>query len=416
MASSLAASFLLPRVAVVLFFLAPQVWPTQSIGSVSEEAVSPGVFDARAYGARGDSKTDNTIAIRKAIAAAHTSYGASGKSRPTQVVLTDGTYVSGQVELLDGVHLNITEGTVLRATDDLRSFPFSHQSARVGIWGVVFANHSRNVGLVGGGTVDGDFAKYVKGFDEANVEFVPKGWPGCLPTNDTSACRPKLVYFDSSVDVVVDSVTLIGSAFWTFHLQNCSRVAITNMHVIGDPRFPNNDGIDIDSSQHVSVSDSSIDTADDGVCIKSTRGAQDTAFITVRNTKIRSRSSAIKFGSTTPTDIHDILFDDILIHDSNGGVSIQARDEGTISNVVFRNVDINGTRQWPGRPNADGDEWGGWWGSGENLWISTMPRTPSSVPGRVRNVTYENVWGVGQNANFLSGALHLLIYHSLHSC
>ena len=64
---------------------------------------------------------------------------------------------------------------------------------------------------------------------------------------------------------------------------------------------------------------------------------------------------------------------------------------------------INGTRQWPGLANASGQEWGGWWGSGENIWITTMPRTATSPPGRVHNITFENVWGVGQNANFVSG-------------
>jgi hypothetical protein len=111
----------------------------------------------------------------------------------------------------------------------------------------------------------------------------------------------------------------------------------------------------------------------------------------------------VKFGSTTPVDMHDLLFEDLLIWDSNAGLSIQARDEGTISNVTFRNIIINGTRQWPGLANASGQEWGGWWGSGENIWISTMPRTATSIPGRVQNITFENVWGVGQNANFLSG-------------
>lgn len=183
----------------------------------------------------------------------------------------------------------------------------------------------------------------------------------------------------------------------------CRRVTVSHMRALGDARFPNNDGIDIDSSQHVLVQDSHIDVADDGVCVKSTAGMQDTYNITVRRVRVRSRSNAIKFGSTTPTDIHDLLFEDVTVWDSNGGLSIQARDAGTVSNVVFRNVFINGTRQWPGIANAGGAEFGGWWGSGENLWISTMPRTLDTVPGRVINVTYENIVGVGQNANFLSG-------------
>jgi hypothetical protein len=71
--------------------------------------------------------------------------------------------------------------------------------------------------------------------------------------------------------------------------------------------------------------------------------------------------------------------------------------------ILFDQIFINGTRQWPGLANASGQEWGGWWGSGENIWISTMPRTRTSTPGHVVNITFENVWGVGQNANFLSG-------------
>jgi hypothetical protein len=42
-------------------------------------------------------------------------------------------------------------------------------------------------------------------------------------------------------------------------------VLVTNWTQRGDERWPNNDGIDIDSSSHVLVEKSSIDTADDGV-------------------------------------------------------------------------------------------------------------------------------------------------------
>ena len=55
--------------------------------------------------------------------------------------------------------------------------------------------------------------------------------------------------------------------------------------------------IDIDSSSHVLVEDSSIDTADDGVCIKGSTPGGQVVNVTVRNCRVRSRSSAIKFGS-----------------------------------------------------------------------------------------------------------------------
>jgi hypothetical protein len=76
---------------------------------------------------------------------------------------------------------------------------------------------------------------------------------------------------------------------------------------------------------NVTVTDSLFNVADDGVCIKSSPGMQSTSNVVVRRSRVRSRSSAIKFGSTTPVDIHDLLFDDIVIWDSNAGLSIQVK-------------------------------------------------------------------------------------------
>ena len=62
--------------------------------------------------------------------------------------------------------------------------------------------------------------------------------------------------------------------------------------------------------------------------------------------QVRSRSSAIKFGSNFAqgSPAHDMLFEDIIVHDSNRGLAIQARDGGEVYNIVFRRVWINGTR------------------------------------------------------------------------
>ena len=360
--------------------------------------VSAADFDVRAFGGVGDGRTMNTAPFRAAVAAAHASWAATGAA--ASVVVAEGVYVTGCVALLSGVHLRVDAGATLLASNDASQFP---AGGGAGSWGVVFAEGARDVGVFGGGTLDGNWSAYVGAWDARNVEYVPRGWDGACAGNSTSDCRPMLAKFVGCSDVTVADVALVGSPFWTLHLLNCSTVAVRNVTQRGDERFPNNDGIDIDSSQHVLVSDSTFDTADDGVCIKSTPGCLDTFNVTVRNVTVRSRSSAVKIGSATPVDIHDLLFEDVRVHDSNGGLSIQARDGGTVSNVAFRNILVNGTRQWPGIANASGAEFGGWWGSGENIWISTVPRTETSPRGLVRNISYENIVGVGQNANFISG-------------
>ena len=56
----------------------------------------------------------------------------------------------------------------------------------------------------------------------------------------------------------------------------------------GDERWPNNDGIDIDSSSDVLLERSAIDTADDGVCIKgSTFPLGRVHNVTVRDCTVR---------------------------------------------------------------------------------------------------------------------------------
>jgi len=69
--------------------------------------------------------------------------------------------------------------------------------------------------------------------------------------------------------------------------------------------------------------DSTIDTADDGVCIKGSTVGGVSINVTVRNIRVRSRSSAIKYGSNCPIPMSGHLFEDIEIFDSNRGLALQ---------------------------------------------------------------------------------------------
>ena len=153
-------------------------------------------------------------------------------------------------------------------------------------------------------------------------------------------------------------------------------------------------GIDIDSSSHVLLEDSTIDTADDGVCIKGSTPGGVSRNVTVRRCNLRSRSSAVKFGSNCPILMEDHVYEDLYIHDSNRGLAVQARDGGLVQNIVFRRVTINGTRFWPFK----------WWGDGGPIYISTMLRDAADPGTTVRNITFEDILAYSENAAVLSGA------------
>ena len=49
-------------------------------------------------------------------------------------------------------------------------------------------------------------------------------------------------------------------------------------------------------------------------------------------------TGAIKFGSNTDFDMHDVLFDNITIWDSNAGLKVQQRSMGNIYNLTWSNL------------------------------------------------------------------------------
>jgi polygalacturonase len=340
------------------------------------------VFDVATYGGKGDGATLNTAAFSRAVAAAHAYFTDSGKQGT--VLARAGVFLSGQIVLLSGVVLRVAGDARLLASASPADYPADQ--AR---WAFLFSDGATDIGITGGGVVDGDFQKYIGGFNAANDEFVPQGWPGCA-----GECRPRLAMLTNSARVVVSNISFVGSPDWTFHLLNTSYVHVFNWTQRGDERWPNNDGIDIDSCSHVVLEDSDIDTADDGVCIKGSTVGGSSVNVTVRRTRIRSRSSAVKYGSNIPIPMSGHLFEDLTIHDSNRGLALQARDGGALRDVTFRRIVINGTRFWPWK----------WWGDGGPIYISSMLRDAADPGTEISNITFEDVYAVAENAAVLSGA------------
>jgi hypothetical protein len=355
-------------------------------------APAPPPFDARAFGARSDGATLNTAALARAVAAAAAAATAAG-GVAQRVRLSAGpegsVFFSGQVQLLSYVTLCIDAGVTLLASSNASDFPADESE-----WAFLFAHGAAHVGVGGGGVVDGNLARWIGGWNEANDQYVPLTWPGC-----SGECRPRLVIFKDTTDVDVANVTFTGSPDWTFQLLNCTRVWVRDWTQHGDERWPNNDGIDIDSSSDVLVERVTIDTADDGVCIKgSTFPLGRVHNVTVRDSTVRSRSSAIKFGSNTGIPMSELLFERITVVDSNRALALQARDGPCaggfcISNVTFRDIFINGTRWWPLK----------WWGDGSAFYVSTMLRTPDAGASGVFNLTFENIVAFSQSASVFSG-------------
>jgi polygalacturonase len=117
-------------------------------------------LNVRTFGARGDGVVLDTEAISKAIAAANAAGGGT-------VVFPPGTYLSGTLELLSNVTLELQAGAVLQASPNVGDYgriseygfgrnygiDSSGEGSRVGL---IVARQAQNIAITGHGRIDGN--------------------------------------------------------------------------------------------------------------------------------------------------------------------------------------------------------------------------------------------------------------------
>ena len=136
----------------------------------------------------------------------------------------------------------------------------------------------------------------------------------------------------------------MGSSFWVIHLLYCENVVVRNVIVETYPGA-NTDGIDIDSSREVRVSDSYFDTGDDGIVLKSGKGvdgrrvAKPTENITITNCTFGRAHGAVVIGSETAGGVRNVAASNIVSKGTEIGIRIKSGRSrgGVVENLRFDN-------------------------------------------------------------------------------
>ncbi|XP_059668473.1 probable polygalacturonase [Cornus florida] len=328
-------------------------------------------------GAVGDGIHYDTRHIQAAINAC--SAGSGG----CRVVFPPGTYLTATVFLRSGVVLEIQKGAKILGGTRLEDYP-----AEASRWYVVLAEDAVDVGITGGGEINGQGLKFVERFDERKNVMVSWNRTGACLGDE---CRPRLVGFLRCKNVRVWDVKLIEPAYWCLHIVLCDNTFIHDVSIYGDFNTPNNDGIDIDDSNNTVITRCNINTGDDAICPKTYDGPL--YNLTATNSWIRTKSSAIKLGSASWFDFKGLVFDNITIVDSHRGLGFQIRDGGNVSDITFSNINIS-TRYYD--PS--------WWGRAEPIYVTTCPRDKNSKAGSISNLLFINITATSENGIFLSGS------------
>lgn len=284
-------------------------------------------YFARDFGAVPDGVTLNTVSIQAAI----DFVSAHGGGR---VVLDNGDYVSGSIYLKDGVTLWIDEDSSLLGSLN----PFDYIKDPDAKWtALIFAVGQKNIGIEGGGTVNG------RGFEIATrfIDFVHLGVFTDPLGNDRlqEGNRPENIHFLKCEGIVIRDITLRDPGCWNQQYDKCRDILVERVHVDAKSYW-NNDGIDIVDSSDVIIRDCFFDAADDVYCFKSHSNDGISENILVENCVGRSSANGIKFGTYTRGKFRKFKFKNIKIYDTyRSAITIATVDGATIEDVEFDGIE-----------------------------------------------------------------------------
>ncbi len=363
---------------------------TSALGLAGAEiaggAVRADKFDVKQFGAKGDGTTKDTAAIQKAI----DECARSGGGRV--LVPAGGIYLSGNLQLRPHVQFIIEGGATLKASGNREDF---------GEFGaLLFAKDAANIEITGSGSIDGNFPAYLTEMQEGGFKvtfpFLGPYDPLYTPAEQhKEQGRPRMILLLGCEGARLNSFTIRDAPTWTVHLIGCRDLLIDGISILNDLRVPNCDAIDIDHCRDVRVVNSNLQAGDDCIVLKTSRNFTQYGpcqNINVTGCSMISSSAAVKIEPEGPAAIRDVTITGCTIRQSNRGICILNRDGSLIENVICSNLVI-GTELRAAM----------WWGAGEPVHVSNLPRNPQIKVGPVRRLRFTNLICHGESGLYLCG-------------
>lgn len=320
-------------------------------------------YDITSFGALSDGTTLNTRFIQAAIDQAHDEGGG-------RVMVPKGRFLSGSVILKTGVELHLEKGAVLLGSLNPDDYVIIKR------WkALVMADHAQNIAITGKGTLDGqggplalhvDSLFYVGKVDSTQYVFKEK--------RPLVTIRPQIIEFVDCQDIRVTGVTIKDGASWVQSYKRCDDILIDRIRVESDTYW-NNDGMDLIDCRRATVSNSFVNAADDGICLKSYSVDDSTLYcdsILIINCTVRSSASAIKLGTASYGGFRNVVIKDIKVYDTfRSAIALEMVDGGVLQDILVDGVTAKNT--------------------GNAIFIRLGQKYKAKPVGRIKNIVIRNV-------------------------
>ena len=304
------------------------------------------VYNVRDYGATGDGKTLDTLAINKTIDAAAAAGGGT-------VLFPAGSYVSVSIHLKSNIALYIDQGATIVAAETSESAKYdppepnqwdAYQDFGHSHWhnSLIWGENLENIAILGPGIIWGKGLvrtgnqSRTKAQNDAlgNAPPDPNRGPFGYP-NPRDAVEPgwgnKSISLKLCRNVIIRDISILHGGHFAILATGVDNLTIDNLKI-----DTNRDGIDVDACKNVRISNCTVNSPfDDGICPKSSYAlgyARSTDNLTITNCQVSGYDEGTLLDGTYKR----------VFRNQNGTFSPTGRIKfGTESNGGFKNITVS---------------------------------------------------------------------------
>jgi polygalacturonase len=319
-----------------------------------------GIYHIRDFGAMAQELC--TTYIQSAIDTCAASGGGT-------VVVSDGTYVTGTIFMKSNVHLRIEGGARLLMSGNIEDFPdFAcewdvREAPRFSARCMIYIGNCENVSVEGLGTIDCNASAYC---EENPTPCVSEDDPFLVQRMkrkyEAKDSIGRMIFVMKSKNVTLSDFTMTEMAGgWGIWINASEFVNVRALKLYCCPNYPNSDGIHINCSRDVFVSDCAVHSGDDSLIIRANTNTLGEDIpcenVVVRGCTFSSHCQAIRIGWLGDGEIKNCIVSDVVITDSRDAITIAlpqcsapgdvGKNTPRIERLSFNNIVIDRTCRYP---------------------------------------------------------------------
>jgi polygalacturonase len=339
------------------------------------KGITAPVFPAKTYnvldfGAKPDGIFDNTIAIKKAIQKCSSKGGGI-------VLVPAGKFFTGPIHLESNVNFHLAEGAEILFSTDPSVYPIVHTSFEgtelMNYSPLIYAFNKKNIAVTGKGTLNGQSSnenwwpwcssprygwKKDTPNQKADVSKLMEMADNGIPVTERvfgkgHYLRPNFIEFFECTNAMIEGVQIVNTPFWVIHPIKSVNVIVDGVTI--KSHGPNNDGCDPEYSKNIWIKNTTFDTGDDCIAIKSGRDndgrrvAIKSENIIVQDCKMYDGHGGVTIGSEISAGVRNVYVENCLMDspelDRAIRIKSNSRRGGLIENVFVRNIKVGEVKE-----------------------------------------------------------------------